>query len=75
MAVLIAVLPSYTTEPTENFHIQLQYSLKGFDDIYNIRDYGVFGLCPLPGTLKDTMFRKLNLFPSLGEGVTEVSSH
>jgi hypothetical protein len=33
--------------------------------VYNIRDYWVFGLCPLSGILKNTKsttFRKLDLF-------------
>jgi hypothetical protein len=36
-----------------------------------IQDYWVFGLCPSSGILKkqkNTTFRKLDLFPSLGEG-------
>jgi hypothetical protein len=41
----------------------------GSDDDYNIRDYWVFGLWPLSGTLKNTTFQKSDLFPSPGEGV------
>jgi hypothetical protein len=39
--------------------------------VYNTHDYRVVGLCPSSGILKaqkDTTFRKLNLFPSSGEG-------
>jgi hypothetical protein len=32
-------------------------------------DYWFLGLRPLAGTLKNTLFRKLDLFPSSGEGV------
>jgi hypothetical protein len=37
--------------------------------VYNTLDYWVFALCPLSGTLKNTTFRKLALFPSSGLGV------
>jgi hypothetical protein len=37
--------------------------------VYNTRGYWVFGLCSLSGILKITAFRKLDLFPSSGEGV------
>jgi hypothetical protein len=34
-----------------------------------IRDYWVFGHCPSSGILKNTTFRKLDVFPSSGEGL------
>jgi hypothetical protein len=34
--------------------------------VYNTQNYCVFGLCP---SLENTTFRKLDLFPSSGEGV------
>jgi hypothetical protein len=34
---------------------------------YKTQDYWVFGLCPMSGIQKNTIFRKLDLFPSLGE--------
>jgi hypothetical protein len=37
--------------------------------VHNIRDYWVFGICPSSGIIKNTTFRKLNLFSSSGEGV------
>jgi hypothetical protein len=40
--------------------------------VYNTRDYQAFGLSPSSGILKtqkNTTFRKLDLFPSSGEGV------
>jgi hypothetical protein len=37
--------------------------------MYNTWDYWVFALCPSSGILQNTMFRKLDLFPSSGEGV------
>jgi hypothetical protein len=37
--------------------------------VYNTLDYGVFGLYPSSDVLKDTTFRKLDLFPSSGEGL------
>jgi hypothetical protein len=33
-----------------------------------VRDCWIFGLCPSFGIIKNTPFRKLNLFPFLGEG-------
>jgi hypothetical protein len=36
--------------------------------VYNTRDSWVFGLCPSSGILKNTTFRKLDLFPSAGKG-------
>jgi hypothetical protein len=40
--------------------------------VYNTQNYWVFGLCPSSGfeiiRRKNTTFRKLDLFPSLGEG-------
>jgi hypothetical protein len=39
--------------------------------VYDIQDYWDFGLCPSSGILKtpkNTTFRKLDLFPSSGEG-------
>jgi hypothetical protein len=39
--------------------------------VYDTRNYWVFGLCPSSGilkTLENTAFRKLDLFPSSGEG-------
>jgi hypothetical protein len=44
--------------------------------VYNIRDYWVFRLCPssdILETLKNTTFRKLDLFPSSGEEVGNTS--
>jgi hypothetical protein len=35
---------------------------------YNIQNYWVFGLFTSSGILENTTFRKLNLFPSSGEG-------
>jgi hypothetical protein len=34
----------------------------------NPQNYWVFGLFPSSGILENTMFRKLDLFPSSGEG-------
>jgi hypothetical protein len=42
-----------------------------------IQDYWVFGLCPSSGILKkqkNTTFRKLDLFPSSGEGAGDTYS-
>jgi hypothetical protein len=36
--------------------------------VYNTQNYWVFGLFPSSGTLENTTFRKLDLFPSSGEG-------
>jgi hypothetical protein len=36
--------------------------------IINPQDYWVFGLCPSSGVLKNTTFRKLDVFPTSGEG-------
>jgi hypothetical protein len=36
--------------------------------VYNTQDYWVFGLFPSSGILENTMFQKLDLFPSSGEG-------
>jgi hypothetical protein len=36
--------------------------------VHNTRVYYAFGLCPSSGVLKYTAFRKLDLFPSSGEG-------
>jgi hypothetical protein len=36
--------------------------------LYNTQNYWVFGLFPLSGILENTTFRKLDLFPSSGEG-------
>jgi hypothetical protein len=45
---------------------------------YNTWDYWVFGICPSSSipkhTKKNTMFRKLDLFPSSGEGVGDTYS-
>jgi hypothetical protein len=41
---------------------------------HNTRDYWVFGLCTSSDILKKTMFRKLYLFPSSGEGVGDTYS-
>jgi hypothetical protein len=40
--------------------------------VYNTQDYWVFGLCPSSDILKTqkNTFRKLDLFPSSGEGET-----
>jgi hypothetical protein len=35
--------------------------------VSNTRNYGVFGLCPSSGILKNTTFRQLDLFPSSAE--------
>jgi hypothetical protein len=37
--------------------------------VYTTRDCWVFGICPSSGMLKNTTFRKLGLFPSLGDSV------
>jgi hypothetical protein len=37
--------------------------------VYNTRDFWVFGLGPSSAILKNTTFRKLDLFPSSGKGV------
>jgi hypothetical protein len=42
--------------------------------VYNTRDYWVLGLCPSSGILNDATFRKLDLFPSWGEGVGDTCS-
>jgi hypothetical protein len=42
-----------------------------------IQDYWVFGLCPSSGILKtqkNTTFRRLDLFPSSGEGTGDTYS-
>jgi hypothetical protein len=36
--------------------------------VYNTQNYWVWGLLPSYGILENTMFRKLDLFPSSGEG-------
>jgi hypothetical protein len=36
--------------------------------VYNTQNYWVFGLFPLSGILENTAFRKLDQFPSSGEG-------
>jgi hypothetical protein len=36
--------------------------------VYNTLCYWVFGLFPSSGILENTTFRKLDLFPSSGEG-------
>jgi hypothetical protein len=41
---------------------------------YGTQDLLVLGLCPLSGVLKSTAFRKLDLFPSSGEGMGGTSS-
>jgi hypothetical protein len=33
-----------------------------------LRDYWIFLVCPSSGIVKNTAFRKLDLFPSSGEG-------
>jgi hypothetical protein len=38
--------------------------------VNNTQNYWVFGLCPSSGILKNTTFRKLDLFPYSGEGET-----
>jgi hypothetical protein len=43
-------------------------------NIKNIWDYWVFELCPLSWMLNNTMFQKLALFTSSGEGVEETYS-
>jgi hypothetical protein len=45
--------------------------------VYDIQDYWVFGLCPSSSILKtqkNTTFRKLDLFPSSGEGTGDTYS-
>jgi hypothetical protein len=42
--------------------------------VYNTREYWVFGLCPPSDILKKTSFRKLDLFPSSGEGMGDTYS-
>jgi hypothetical protein len=39
--------------------------------VYNTQNYWVFGLFPSSGILENTTFRKLDLFPSSGEGLGE----
>jgi hypothetical protein len=39
--------------------------------VYSDWGYWVFGLCPFSDNLNNTMFRKLDLFPSSGERVGE----
>jgi hypothetical protein len=41
--------------------------------VYNSRGYWVFGLYPSSGIRKNTMFRKLDLFPSTGEGMGDIT--
>jgi hypothetical protein len=36
--------------------------------VYNTQNYWVLGLFPSSGILENTTFRKLDLFPSSGEG-------
>jgi hypothetical protein len=36
--------------------------------VYYTQNYSVFGLFRSPGILENTTFRKLDLFPSSGEG-------
>jgi hypothetical protein len=38
--------------------------------VYNTENYWVFGLFPSSGILENTTIRKLDLFPSSGEGKT-----
>jgi hypothetical protein len=40
--------------------------------MYITKNYWVFGLFPLSGILENTTFRKLDLFPSSGEGGGEL---
>jgi hypothetical protein len=42
--------------------------------VYTTWDYWVPGLSPSSGILKNTMFRKLDLFPSSGEGMQDTCS-
>jgi hypothetical protein len=42
--------------------------------VYNTADCRVLGLCPSSSILKNTTFRKLDLFPSSGEGVGNIYS-
>jgi hypothetical protein len=42
--------------------------------MYNTREYWVRGLCPSSVILKSTVFRKLNLVLSLGEGLGDICS-
>jgi hypothetical protein len=42
--------------------------------VYNTPDYWAFGLCLSPDILKNTTFRKLDLFPSSGEEVRDTYS-
>jgi hypothetical protein len=37
--------------------------------VFNIGDYWAYGLCPFSRILKNTTFRKLDLFPSSDEGM------
>jgi hypothetical protein len=37
--------------------------------VVDAHDYGILGLCPSSGVVKNTAFRKLDLFPSSGEVV------
>jgi hypothetical protein len=55
----------------EKFHNQLHtesVELENLGLIENSQNYWVFGLFPSSGILENTMFRKLDLFPSSGEG-------
>jgi hypothetical protein len=40
----------------------------GLTMVYNTQNYWVFGLSPSSDILENTTFRKLDLFPSSGEG-------
>jgi hypothetical protein len=42
--------------------------------VYNTLIFRVFGLYPLSDVLRDTVFRKLDLFPSSGEGLRDTYS-
>jgi hypothetical protein len=42
--------------------------------VYNTQNYWVSGLCPSFGIIKNTTFRKLDLFPSSDEGVGDAYS-
>jgi hypothetical protein len=42
--------------------------------VYTTQKYWVFGLFPSSGIVENTTFRKLDMFPSSGEGVGEDTS-
>jgi hypothetical protein len=43
--------------------------------VYNTLNYRIFGLCTSSGVLKNTVFWKLNLFPSSAEELGDDLDH